>query len=205
MLSPACGIIAGRDGAAQEGLVMTIVGKRLTVKEFEDLERQGILGEDDRVELIHGEIVTMAPVGGEHVEGLGLLTRSVGRQIDDDYLILVQSPIRLSNDGEPMPDLAIVRDRPYGKQLPSEADVLVIFEVSDTTLRYDRMTKLPLYAAAGIPEVWIVNLRARQIERYTVPQGDQYTEDAVAGRGQTLDSVILPELTIAVSSILRWS
>jgi Uma2 family endonuclease len=203
MLSPACGIIARRDGAAQEGLVMTIVGKRLTVEEFEDLERQGILGEDDRVELIHGEIVAMAPVGGEHVEGLSLLNRTVVLQVGTSYLVQMQSPIRLSNDGEPMPDLAIVRDRPYGKQLPSEADVLVVFEVSDTTLCYDRMTKLPLYAAAGIPEVWIVNLRARQIERYNVPQGDQYTDDAVAGRGQTLDSVILPELTIAVNTILR--
>ena len=184
---------------------MTITGKRLTVEEFEDLGRQGIYGEDDRVELIHGEIVTMAPVGGEHVEALSLLNRTVVLQVGTLYLVQMQSPIRLSNDGEPMPDLAIVRDRPYGAQVPTEADVLLVIEVSDTTLRYDRTTKLALYAAVGIPEVWIVNLRARQIERYTAPEGDRYTQDAVAERGQTLTSIVLPELSIPVSTILRWS
>lgn len=184
---------------------MTIIGKRLTVEEFEDLGRQGIYGEDDRVELIHGEIVTMPPVGGEHVEALGLLTRATVRQVGNDFLVLVQSPIRLSIDGEPMPDLVIVRDRPYGAQIPTEADVLLVIEVSDTTLRYDRTTKLALYAAAGIPEVWIVNLRVRQIERYNAPEGDRYTQDAVAERGQTLTSIVLPELSIPVSTILRWS
>jgi Uma2 family endonuclease len=184
---------------------MTITGKRLSVEDFEELGRQGILGEGDRVELIHGEVVTMPPVGGEHVEVVGLLTRAAVRQISDDYLVLVQSPIRLSADGEPMPDLAIVRDRPYGTQLPTEADILLLIEVSDTTLRYDRMTKLPLYAAAGIPVVWIVNLRARQIERYTAPQNGAYGQETVAQRGQTLTSLVLPELNVAVSTILRWS
>jgi Uma2 family endonuclease len=184
---------------------MTIVGKRLTVEEFEELGRQGVLDEDDRVELIHGEIVTMPPVGGEHVEVVGLLTRAAVRQLGNDYLVLVQSPVRLSTDGEPLPDLAIVRDRPYGDQLPTEADVLLVIEVSDTTLRYDRTTKLALYATAGIPEVWIVNLRVRQIERYTAPHGNAYTQDAVAERGQTLSSIALPELIVPVSTTLRWS
>lgn len=182
---------------------MTITNKRLTVAEFEDLGRQGIYGEDDRVELIHGEIVTMPPVGGEHVEAIGLITRSVIRQIDDTLLVHVQSPIRLSNDGEPMPDLVVVRDRPYGDQLPTEADVLLLIEVSDTTLRYDRTVKLPLYAAAGIPEVWIVNVRVGLIERYTEPRDGEYQQAVAAERGQTLTSTSLPTLSVAVSSILR--
>ena len=184
---------------------MTITGKRLSVEEFEDLGRQGVLGEDDRVELIHGEVVTMPPVGGEHVEVVGLLTRAAVRQLGNEYPVLVQSPIRLSADGEPMPDLAIVRDRLYGAQLPTEDDVLLVIEVSDTTLRYDRTTKLPLYAAAGIPEVWIVNLRARQIERYTAPHNGAYGQEAVIQRGQTLTSLVLPELSIAASTMLRWN
>jgi len=101
--------------------------------------------------------------------------------------------------------IVIVRDRPYGDQLPTEADVLLVIEVSDTTLRYDRTTKLALYATAGIPEVWMVNLRVRQIERYTAPQRNAYTQDAVAERGQTLSSIALPELIVPVSTILRWS
>jgi Uma2 family endonuclease len=182
---------------------MTITGKRLTVDEFEELGRRGVYGEDDRVELINGEVVAMSPVGGKHVEVLNLLTRVASRQVGDEYLVQVQSPIRISTDGEPMPDLAIVRDRPYGGQLPTEADTLLVIEVSDTTLRYDRTTKLPLYAAAGIPEAWIVNLRDHRIERFAEPRDGAYRQSVVAGLGQTLASLVVPALVVEVMAVLR--
>ena len=175
---------------------------RFTVGDYEQMIAAGILGEDDRVELIAGDIVEMSPVGGEHVERVGRLTRTVSRAIDDTLLVSVQSPIRLTDDSEPQPDLAVVRDRAYAGKLPTAADVLLIIEVADSSRDFDRNIKLPRYAAAGIPEAWLFDLTSETIERHSEPRGGRYGLIAVAGRGDTLTSTVLPALTIDVDTIL---
>ncbi|MGN6674798.1 MAG: Uma2 family endonuclease, partial [Thermomicrobiales bacterium] len=102
----------------------------------------------------------------------------------------------------PQPDLALLVRRPYGRSVPAAADVLRVIEVSDTTRERDRSIKLPRYAAAGIPEAWIFDLTSETIERHSEPRGGRYGLIAVAGRGDTLTSTVLPALTIDVDAIL---
>ena len=183
---------------------MTVQVERwlFTVDEYERMGEAGILGEDDRVELIAGEIVKMSPIGSHHVFCVNQLTRIVSRQIGDDAILSVQNPIRLGAYAEPQPDLAILRPRDdYAQSLPTAADVLLLIEVADTSLVYDRDVKLPLYAAALIPEVWIADVARWGIERYAEPVEGRYRLVSRAGRGETLASVVLPSLAVQVDAV----
>ena len=111
-------------------------------------------------------------------------------------------PIRLPPDGEPEPDFAAVRDRAYGSALPVPDDVLLVIEGADSSRDYDRRVKLPLYAAAGIPEAWLVDLVAETVERYTQPHKGRYQQLTLAGRGQSLASTVLPAVILPVDDVL---
>ena len=112
-----------------------------------------------------------------------------------------RNPVRLSDDSEPEPDFAVVRDRPY-EELPTPADVLLVIEVADTSQEYDRKVKLPLYAAAGIPEAWLIDLAAETVERHTDPGKGFYRLTTLALHGESLTSTVLPDLTIVVDEVL---
>jgi hypothetical protein len=114
----------------------------------------------------------------------------------------VQNPIQLSNDGEPQPDIAVLQRR-YYTLLPTSEDVLFLIEVADSTLDYDREVKLPLYAAAGIAEAWLADLRAEKLERHTEPRDGIFTRIQIAGRGESLPSTILPAVTLTLDVIPR--
>ena len=116
----------------------------------------GILRDDERIELIEGRIFKMAPIGARHGGVVSRLSRLLARQLPEGLLAWVQATIRLAPDAAPEPDLAVVHDRAYGDVLPGPEDIRLIIEVAETSLRFDRNVKLPLYAAAGIPEVWVV-------------------------------------------------
>ncbi len=120
--------------------------RRFTVEEFHKMGEAGILGEDDRVELIDGEIIQMNPIGSRHAACVRELVWLVSRQLGDEFRLDVQNPVRLDGGLEPQPDLAAIRPGDYRNSLPGPEDVLLVIEVSDTTLRYDRNVKLPLYA-----------------------------------------------------------
>lgn len=162
----------------------------------------GILHEDDRVELIEGKIFEMTPIGSRHVKCVMQLTRLLAPLIGDRVLVGVQNPVRLGEHGEPQPDLAVVRARDYEDSLPGPEDVLLLIEVSDTTLAYDRDVKLPLYARAGIAEVWIVDLVSETVERHTVATAEGYRRAERVGRGQELRSEALPDLVVATDAAL---
>ena len=125
----------------------------------------------------------------------------VGR-VGDDVIVSVQNPVRLNEYAEPQPDVALIRVRDYSESLPTPDDVLLLIEVSDTTLAYDRGVKLPLYARAGIREVWIVDLAGETIGRHSDPSGDGYQRVAQTRRGQTLESTGLPGLIPSVDAVL---
>lgn len=175
---------------------------RFTVDEYEQMVEVGILTEDDHVELIHGEIIAMSPIGPRHVDSVAILSRLLTFAAPGDVLVLVQSPIRLPDTTEPEPDIALVRFARYRRALPEPSDIFALIEVSDTTRDYDRNTKLPLYAAAGIPEAWIVDIAADRIERHTEPAADGYQLIRHFGRGAVVESVIIPTLTIPVDEVL---
>lgn len=179
-----------------------VTRRRFTVHEYHRMAEAGILHEDDRVELMDGEVVEMNPIGSRHANCVRKLNRILSGQVGDDVLMDVQNPIQLDEHREPQPDLAIIRARDYKDSLPAPEDALIVIEVSDTTLAYDKGVKLPLYASFGISEAWIVDLAAEIVERHTEPSGNGYRLTARAGRGETISSAILPDLSVAVDSIL---
>jgi len=176
-----------------------------TVDEYERMVECGILTEDDRVELIAGEIIAMSPIGPLHASIVTTLTRLLSRAVPDDVLVSVQNPIRLPNDSEPQPDFALVRDADYRRAHPTPGDVLAVFEISDSTRAFDRDTKLPLYAAAGIAEAWLVDLVAGRIERHTEPGPDGYGTIVVGRRGAMLTSTVVPAVHLPVDTVLGTS
>lgn len=162
----------------------------------------GLLREDARVELIGGEIVEMSPVGWVHARCVNRLTKMLVRLAGDRYEINVQNPIALGEGDEPQPDLALAREDPRRRRLPGPEDVVLVVEVSDTTLGYDKNIKLPLYAAVGIPEAWVVDLQNRQVEVHTNPGPDGYQEAHKIGTGQTIRSGAVEGLSLSVDEIL---
>jgi len=165
----------------QEMLPAEVTRHRFTVEEYHKMGEAGIFGEDDRVELIDGEVVEMSHNGWRHARCVRQLINllagfALGRGDGGDrYQVDAQNPIVLSEHGEPRPDLALLREVPTGRLLPAPADVLVVVEVSDTTLAYNRNVKLTRYAQAGIPKVWIVDLGGEAVEVYAAPEDRRYT------------------------------
>ena len=165
---------------------------RFTVHDYHRMGEAGILHEDDRVELIEGELVGMTPIGGRHATCVRELNRLLSKKVSDEMRVDVQNPIRSGERSEPQPDLAVIRAQEYGETLPGPENVLLLIEVSDTALAYDRNVKLPLYARAGVREVWIVDLPDETIERHTEPSADGYGSTKRARRAEALESVALP-------------
>jgi Uma2 family endonuclease len=179
-----------------------VTRRRFTVHDYHRMAEVGILHEDERVELIEGDIVEMTPIGSRHAMCVIRLTRLLVPLVGDRALVSPQNPVRLSERLEPQPDMTVIRARDYEGSLPGPEDVLLLIEVSDTTLSYDRNVKLPLYARAVIPEVWIVDLAGEVIERHTNPSGDSYRHVERARRGEEIRSAALPEPAIRVEAVL---
>jgi Uma2 family endonuclease len=179
-----------------------ITRRRFTVHEYHRMAEARILHEDDRIELIDGELVEMAAIGTRHFTCVNRLNHLLVGNVGDDVIVSIQNPVRLNEYSEPQPDVALIRARDYRESLPTPEDVLLLIEVSDTTLAYDRGPKLSLYARAGIQEVWIVDLAGEVIERHTDPSGDGYRGLKRARRGETLESVTLPTLSLSVDDVL---
>ncbi len=184
-------------------LVARPTPKRFTVAEYEELGRLGFFTEDDRIELLDGEIIEMAAIGGDHAGVVRQVTRIVVPQTPQGYLVDVQNPLRLDDNSMPQPDLAIIRDKAYGGAVPTAADALLVIEVADSSLDYDRNRKLPRYARANIPEAWLLDVTARTIARYSEPRDGRYQQVAIARQGQSLTSAILPTITLAVEQAFR--
>ncbi len=150
-----------------------------TADEYEALGRAGILDEDDRVELIEGEIVETAPIGKRHSACVARLNRLFSERAAEQAIVWVQSQIRLSDFSQPEPDVTLLtlRDDFYEDRHPGPADVLLLIEVADASLEADREIKIPLYGRSGVREAWLVDLQGRAVEVYRSPSADGY--DAV--------------------------
>ena len=175
-----------------------------TVDEYHRMGEVGILHPADRIELIDGEIIEMAPIGSPHVGSVFALNRLLAKAVPQDVIVSVQSPIEIGDRSEPEPDLALLRGRPDGYRtppLPSAADVLLIIEVADSSLRYDREVKLPLYARQGIPEVWIVDLAAQAVVVHRKPENGAYADVTRHGPTETLQLSAFPNIHIPLGEI----
>ena len=175
-----------------------------TVEEFERMGEACIFPPDARLELIEGEIVEMSPIGSSHaacVDALALLFNEIARR---RFIVRVQSPIRLNDFSEPQPDVALLRWRDdfYRSAHPTPADVLLVVEVADTTVGTDSEVKVPLYARAGIAEVWLVNIPDGRVEIYSDPSGDSYQRSEHFERGASARSHTVEGLAVEVGEVL---
>jgi Uma2 family endonuclease len=170
---------------------------RFTVDEYHRMGEAGIFHEDDRVELIAGEIIEMAPIGSDHAWVVTRLTMLFARACGD-LIVWSQNPVILSVEDEPQPDLVLVKPAPhlYRKTHPGPDEVLLVIEVADTSLPYDRNQKLPRYALAGIPEVWIVDLRGDRFLVFRSAKGRGYETQSVVSRDEQVSPLALPGLVI---------
>lgn len=179
--------------------------RSITVAEYHRLAEIGVLGEDDRVELIDGAIVPMSPIGPVHATSVSRLHKHLERTIGDAVEVRSQNPVHLNEHSEPEPDVAVLRLRNYREALPTPADVVLLIEVADSSPAADRATKLPLYAAAGIPEVFLVDLIGELLERHTEPKDGGYQSVITARRGEVVSSSVLPALAIPVDVALGYT
>ena len=178
--------------------------KLFTVDEYYAMADAGILNAEERVELIEGEIIVMSPIGNEHAASVETATRFLVPVAIGHANVRVQSHVRLDERTQPEPDIALVkwRDDGYRHRAPAAEDVLLLIEVSHTSLSYDRNIKLALYARFLIPEVWLANIPARVIEAYTEPINGEYTVARVYRPGETISLTAFPDITLPVSQII---
>ena len=177
---------------------------RLTSAIFHEMVDKGILNEDDRLELIEGELVTMSPIGPEHMGVVNQVAQILIRQLEQRAIVSIQGPIALDEFSEPQPDLALLvpRDDFYKHSLPRPADVALVIEVADSSLAYDRAIKMPLYARAGVPEAWIVNLIDRWIEVYRGPSTAGYTTLLKILSGKSIAPQAFDDVVVVVDDLL---
>jgi Uma2 family endonuclease len=176
----------------------------LTSAEYEALVEQGVLTKDDRVELIEGEVIPLAPIGPPHGGVVIRLTNVLIPLLAGRALVGVQTSTRLSEVSEPQPDLMILRSRRdfYTTAHPRPEDIFCLIEVSDSSLAYDRGRKVPLYAQAGVPEVWLFNLAKEVLEVYREPGPRSYKSTTILRRGDRVAFAAFPDLIIEVSDLL---
>ena len=192
------GIIADGEQSA------VLAGTRLfNVDEYLEMVRVGVLQKDDRVELIDGKVITMPPIGDYHQSGTDWLTMLLVPNLIGRAIVRIQGSVRLQIRSAPEPDVAVLRYRSIEDNRPYyPEDIHFIIEVADSSLSYDTGAKLARYAAAGIPEVWVANLRVREVTVYADPSGSDYATVATYRPGDTVSPRAFPDVVLAVDEFM---
>ena len=191
------------NGRIGESMSVQIQKHYFTVDEYYRMAQGGIFSEDDRVELIGGEVIEMSPIGSTHQGCVDELSSSVTERVGRAAIVRVQGPIHIDEYSEPQPDICLLKPRRdfYRRSHPAPGDVLLVIEVADTSVEYDRNVKLPLYARADIPEVWLIILPKDSIEVHSEPNNGKYQKVQRLKRGKKLTSPTIPGLTLDVGDI----
>jgi Uma2 family endonuclease len=178
---------------------------RISVEHFYRMADAGLFDADERMELVDGEIIDVPPMGSRHATVVQQLTRLLGATLPMEVIVRPQLPLRLGEYSEPLPDIAVARPRSdhYGTSHPTAADVLLLVEVSDSTLRYDREVKSALYARHGVPELWIVDVQARKLLSYRSPVEGRYTSEATLPLGRMPVAATGAEIDLATLVIAQ--
>jgi hypothetical protein len=176
---------------------------RFTIDEYHRLGEAGILGEDDRVELLNGDLINMAPIGGEHRTLVDSLTLLFARRAENDrYRIGIQNPISLDLYSEPQPDVVLYAPSVHGRH-PRPEEIFLLIEVADSSLAYDLGPKLKAYARAGIRELWVIDAIRRRVLIHRQPSADGYDKQLEATVDDTLAVEAFPDISLPVSAFLR--
>jgi len=181
-----------------------VVRRRFDVSDYYRMAEAGILRPDDRVELIEGEIIQMGPIGSRHAARVKRAARVFGRYVGEAAIVGIQDPVRLDDYSEPEPGIALVKPKAdlYEHAHPGPRDILLILEISDTSSAFDRQVKAPMYARAGIAELWLELIAEECIEVYTEPANGVYSKVRQARRGESLTPRSFPQVTIPVDELL---
>ncbi len=183
----------------------TVHRRKLSSDEFHRMAAAGILGEDDRVELIDGEMIEMAPIGTRHLAKVNRLSRMLSLAVGQNAIVSTQNPIALPAQNEPQPDIALLRPRSddYEGSMPRAADVLLIIEVADATLAYDRDVKIPIYARHGIAEVWLFDIQSGSLSVYRDPGPRGFQRVLTTKRDETVSPHLVPNIKIDLTEVWR--
>ncbi len=178
--------------------------RRLSVETYDSMIEKGILNENDNVELLNGIVIEKMPKGTKHTSTTRFITKFFYRILDENVVIQVQDPIRLNDFSEPEPDIVLAQpdENDYQKRHPSPEDILLIIEVSDSTIYFDRTDKALAYSNAGIVQYLIVNVEKNTIEDYRKPTTDGYQSKQTYETGETFSLIAFPEIEIAVKDFL---
>jgi len=179
---------------------------RLTVEQYYRMADIGVLAPDARTELIEGEIYDMAPIGSRHAGTVQWLHMQLSRAVGDLALVFTQSPARLSRITEPQPDLLVLRPRDdhYRDAHPTAKDILLLIEVSDSTVRYDCEIKVPLYASYGVLETWVVDLNARQLICHRSPHSGSYLETTLVNTPGTIALASMERISVDLTRLFAF-
>jgi Uma2 family endonuclease len=182
---------------------MQLLTRKFTVEQYHKMADVGILTEDDRVELINGEIIEMSPIGLKHAATVNRLTNLLPKKLGDKAIVSIQNPIQLNDNSEPQPDIALLKPRAdfYETKIPTTEDILLIIEVADTTINYDRNIKIPLYAENGILEVWLVDINNQSLTIYHQPTQQGYQIKQTLDITDKLSPVTFLDVTINVNEV----
>src|SRR3990170_3724376 len=178
--------------------------RRFSVAEYRKMVHAGILTEDDRVELIEGEIVELVPIGPRHAACVDRLSQGLQRRLADRAIVRTQGPISLGPYSEPQPDLALFRPpvARYAESHPRPDDLFLVIEVAERSVEEDRARKMPMYARAGVREAWLVDLPAQAVEAHRQPTPNGYASGRKFGRGQVLTPDAFPDIHLPVDDII---
>ena len=188
--------------AAEPERVADVQRYRFTVDAFARMGEAGIFTADDRVELIDGEVLEMTPIGPPHAWCVDRLAELILSRLAGKVHVRIQNPVRLGNHTEPQPDLVVARrSGAYADRHPEPGDILLVIEVVDSPLRYDRLEKAPRYGKAGIPETWLVDIDARAVSVYTEPGPNGYARQQGRRRGDDLVATSVPDLGFPVDDL----
>lgn len=177
---------------------------RFTVQAYEDMVHHGILTKDDRVELLAGEIVEMSPIGDPHIGHVNRLNAFFSAALGARAIVQVQMPVALPPNSVPQPDVALLRPRAdfYGNGKARPGDILLLVEVAHSSLRRDRLVKVPIYAQAGVPEVWIIDVVHRSIDCYRDPFGETYANARIFRSDDEIGPLAFPEMRLRISDLV---
>jgi len=185
-------------------MTVQLLRRKFTVEQFHKMAESGILNEDDRVELIRGEIIEMAAIGLKHAACVNRLSNFLAWKLVNRVITSVQNPVELDDNSEPQPDVVLLKPREdfYASARPQAKDVFLIIEVADSTIKYDREVKIPLYDEEGVIEVWLVDINEECVEVYREPVNGKYQKVQKFRTGESLVIQAFGDVNIGVNEIL---
>jgi Uma2 family endonuclease len=182
---------------------MQLLTKKFTVQQYHKMAEAEVFTPQERLELIKGEVVKMSPIGLKHATTVNRLNNLFHQKLLGKVIVSVLNSVQLNDYSEPQPDLVLLKFREdfYANKLPQSEDILLLIEVSDSTIKYDREVKIPLYAENNIQETWLVNVENQLLEVYTKPQDNQYQNTQILTYQQSVFPINFSGLTINLTDI----